>query len=153
MLLMKSAVISVIFLCACDFSHPAVAQTPVGGPKRPVVVGGPGPIQQNAIGGPAPTNTTVVAKPVVPAPKVGTTSSPVSTAVVPPSPEGALPASARTTPSPTSVVKCAVKGFCVRPTKPPTTPSPLLQTEREPQPPSRTGRGLAGTAVFIGLSI
>lgn len=137
---MKSgAAISVGFLCMCAFFNPAsfnpaLAQTAVGGgAKKPVIVGGPGTVKPNAIGGPAPTNTAVVVKP-----KVGTISAPptppVTTAVVPPPPastagapppatNGAPAASAKGT-APTSIVKCAVKGACVGPTKQPTTPSP-----------------------------
>jgi hypothetical protein len=124
---MKSgAVISIVLLGVFGgaLAGPALAQNALGGPKKQTAVGGPAPVKQNMLGGPAPANTYVVVKP-----KIGTMSAsptpPVTTAVVPPPPgpaAGSPPPATKG--APTSVVKCAVKGACVGPTKQPTEPSP-----------------------------
>src|SRR5260221_703830 len=103
------------------FSNLASAQTPLGGPKKQTAVGGPA--KQYTIGGPGKPGS-----PVVPTPKVGSTAvtppsvpptasppPPTSTTASPPSP-------ASTTASSPAVVKCAVRGACVGPTKEPKAP-------------------------------
>src|SRR5258708_1276748 len=123
---MKSgSVILAVFVAVSGppFSNLAWAQPSLGGPTTQTAVGGPA--KQYTIGGPGKPSS-----PVVPTPKVGATAGtppsvpptaspppPTSTTASPPSP-------ASTTASSPAVVKCAVRGAGVGPTKEAKAPPP-----------------------------
>src|SRR5260370_20811665 len=121
----RGGVILVVLLgVSASASTLAFAQNAVGGPKRQTAIGGParqypigGPVQQGAtVVTPTKGGSTTVSKPSMTSTAVSP-PPPGSTAATPPSPPP-------TTTAPTSVVKCAVKGACVGPTKDPAKPTP-----------------------------